>query len=136
MTDDRAEDRPGLDARMRTTLRTVALVGIALTLGALVTFGPGTALSVAVGAAIAAFNLWALARVVAGLLPATPEGARRNGAGWALVALLKMLGLVAIVWLLMRHGVVSPLPMLAGFGALPIGIAIGSAVSDRGPGTG
>jgi hypothetical protein len=31
----------------------------------------------------------------------------------------------------MRHGVVSPLPMLVGFGSLPIGIAIGSLVSDR-----
>jgi hypothetical protein len=43
-----------------------------------------------------------------------------------------MVGLLAVTWLLMRHGVVSPLPMLVGFGALPIGIAIGSIVSDRG----
>jgi hypothetical protein len=42
-----------------------------------------------------------------------------------------MFGLVVAVWLLMRHGVVSPLPMMVGFGALPIGIAIGSLVSDR-----
>jgi hypothetical protein len=44
-----------------------------------------------------------------------------------------MLALLALAWLLMRHGIVSPLPMLIGFGALPIGIAIGSLVSDRTP---
>jgi hypothetical protein len=43
-----------------------------------------------------------------------------------------MFGLLAAAWLLMRHGVVSPVPMLVGFGSLPIGIAIGSLVSDRG----
>ncbi len=82
---------------------------------------------------IAAGNLWALARIIVALLPAEVEAARKQSrAGWALVAMLKMFGLVAAVWLLMRHGVVSPLPMLVGFGALPIGIAIGSLVSDRG----
>ncbi len=45
--------------------------------------------------------------------------------------MLKMLGLVGGVWLLMRHGVVSPIPMVVGFGSLPIGIVIGSLVSDR-----
>jgi hypothetical protein len=42
-----------------------------------------------------------------------------------------MVGLVGVVWLLMRHGVVSPVPMMVGIGALPIGIAIGGLVSDR-----
>jgi hypothetical protein len=42
-----------------------------------------------------------------------------------------MVGLIAVAWLLMRRGIASPLPMLIGFGALPIGIAIGSLVSDR-----
>ena len=100
------------------------------------------------GLAIATANLWALARVVAALLPTDAptdapaadgtEGPRtgrgpgpRGFAAWSLLAALKMVGLVALVWLLMRRGVVSPLPMLVGFGALPIGIAIGSLVSDR-----
>ena len=48
-----------------------------------------------------------------------------------MLAVVKMLGLVAVVWLLMRHGVASPIPMVVGLGALPIGIAIGSLVSDR-----
>jgi hypothetical protein len=125
--------RTETDPRLRTAIATVAVAGGALSAAALVFFGPAPALSVAVGAGIAAGNLWALARIVVALLPAEVRAAQKQSrAGWALVAMLKMLGLVAAVWLLMRHGVVSPLPMLVGFGALPIGIAIGSLVSDRG----
>jgi hypothetical protein len=117
---------------MRRSIVAVALAGGALSLAALLFFGIATAFSVAVGAVIAAANLWALARIIGALLPADAPGAREQSkAGWGLVAMLKMLGLVAGVWLLMRHGVVSPLPMLVGFGSLPIGIAIGSLVSDR-----
>jgi ATP synthase I chain len=121
-----------LDPRLRTAIATVAIVGAALSAAALAFFGPAAALSVTMGGGIAAANLWALARIVAALLPAEPEAAQaQSRGGWALLAALKMFGLVAAVWLLMRHGVVSALPMLVGFGALPIGIAIGSLVSDR-----
>jgi len=125
-----------LDARLRTSLAAVAFFGVLLTLGTLATLGPRVAPSVAVGAAIAVANLWALARIVAALLPDGTKhdrgDMRPSGAGaWALLALLKMFALFGIVWLLMRHAMVSPLPLLVGFGALPIGIAIGSIVSDR-----
>ena len=121
-----------LDGRMRTSIAAVAVTGVGLALVALVVFGMSAAFSVAVGAAIAAGNLWALARIIAALLPDDAQSARsQNKAAWALLAVLKMFGLVVGVWLLMRHGVVSPLPMIVGFGSLPIGIAIGSLVSDR-----
>ena len=120
------------DARLRTSLRAVVVAGAALAVVALAFAGVTAGLSVLVGAALAAGNLWLLARIVAELLPNDREGAEaQSRAGWALVAVLKMFGLVAIAWLLMRHGIVSPMPMLVGFGALPIGIAIGSLVSDR-----
>jgi hypothetical protein len=130
-----ARSRP-LDARLRTSLAAVAFFGALLTLGTLATLGPKAAASVGVGAAIAVANLWALARIVAALLPdgtdRDRDDARASGAGaWALVALLKMFALFGVVWLLMRNAIVSPLPMLVGFGALPVGIAIGSIVSDR-----
>jgi hypothetical protein len=125
----------------------VALCGATLALGARVVLGPRAALSTAVGAGIAAGNLWALARIVTALLPvasresgrtnarpdarAQRESGRTNASLWALLALLKMFGLFSVVWLLMRYRLVSPLSMLVGFGALPMGIAIGSLVSDR-----
>jgi hypothetical protein len=121
-----------LDARMRRCLAGVAIAGAVLAVCALAVADPWSALSVAVGAAIATGNLWILARIVHALLPQTAAGARaQSRAGWALVAALKMVGLVGVVWLLMRHGLVAPVPLMIGFGALPIGIAIGSLVSDR-----
>jgi hypothetical protein len=120
------------DARMRMSIRAVVIAGAALAVVALAFAGVGAALSVAVGAGLAASNLWLLARIVTELLPSEAAGAEaQSRAGWALVAVLKMFGLLGLAWLLMRHGIVSPLPMLIGFGALPIGIAIGSLVSDR-----
>jgi hypothetical protein len=116
------------------SIRAVATAGVVLVLFALAFAGAGPALSVAGGAGLATGNLWLLARIVSGLLPDDRPGAEaQSRGGWALVAVLKMLGLLALAWLLMRHGIVSPLPMLVGFGALPIGIAIGSLVSDRRP---
>ena len=131
----RAEAPPArFDARLRMSLRAVVIAGGALTLLALAFAGAAAALSVAAGAGLAAGNLWLLARIVTALLPDDRPGAEaQSRAGWALVAVLKMFGLLALAWLLMRHGIVSPLPMLVGFGALPIGIAIGSLVSDRSP---
>ncbi len=122
------------DARMRMSIRAVAMTGGVLTLCALAFAGVGAGASVAVGATLAAGNLWLLARIVTSLLPDDRPGAEEQSrAGWALLAVLKMFGLLGAAWLLMRHGIVSPLPMLVGFGALPIGIAIGSLVSDRRP---
>ncbi|HEY8091049.1 MAG TPA: ATP synthase subunit I [Polyangiaceae bacterium] len=121
-----------MDARMRRTLVAVACTGGAFTLGAAAVAGLGPAFSVAVGALIAVGNLWALARIVGALLPGSAEGARQQSrAGWSLLAILKLIGLVGVVWLLLRHQLVSPIAMLIGFGSLPIGIALGSLVSDR-----
>ena len=129
----RTEAAPArFDARLRTSLRAVIVAGAALGLLALAFASIATGLSVLVGAALAAGNLWLLARIVSELLPSDRAGAEaQSRGGWALVAALKMFGLVAVAWLLMRHGIVSPMPMLIGFAALPIGIAIGSLVSDR-----
>jgi hypothetical protein len=121
-----------LDARMRGCLWGVAITGAVLSVGGFAVFGLWSGFSVAVGAAIATANLWVLARIVGALLPSDAAGANaQSRAEWALVAMLKMVGLIGGMWLLIRHGVVSPLGMAAGFGALPIGIAIGGLVSDR-----
>jgi hypothetical protein len=104
--------------------------------------GASAAFSVALGAALAAGNLWVLAKVVSALLPEGAEGESPDAvqdkapkpygrAAWALVAALKMVALLSVVWLLMRHGLAAPLPLLIGLLSLPFGIAIGSLVSDR-----
>ena len=95
-------------------------------------------MSVAVGALLAAGNLWVMGRIVTALLPedvpGTPTSSQAppsSRAAWSLVAMLKMLALLSVVWLLMRHALVGPLPMLIGLLSLPFGTAIGSLVSDR-----
>jgi hypothetical protein len=137
MPSDRSASPRRLDARLRASLVSVALTGATFALAALALFGLSAAASVAVGAGLATVNLWALARIVAALLPDEAGGptgttGASGAVAWALLGIVKMFALFAVVWLLMRHGVVSALPMLVGFGALPIGIAIGSLVSDRG----
>jgi hypothetical protein len=120
------------DGRLRTSLRMVLWAAGALALFAFALVDARAGISVAFGGALAAGNLWVLARIVTELLPTDRAGAdAQSRGGWALVAVLKILGLLAAAWLLMRHAIVAPLPMLVGFAALPIGIAIGSLVSDR-----
>ncbi|MGA3119631.1 MAG: hypothetical protein ABSF69_02575 [Polyangiaceae bacterium] len=117
---------------MRTSIATVASLGAGASLVTAAFAGPRSAVSVAVAAALAAGNLWALARIVVALLPDDHSGpnTQRRG-GWAVLAALKMGGLLAASWLLMRHGVSGPITMAIGFLSLPMGIAIGALVSDR-----
>jgi hypothetical protein len=121
------------EPRIRRFIVAVAVTGAVASVAALGLAGPAVALSVVVGGAVATANLWALARIVTALLP-TDEGTARaqSRAGWALVGVLKTLALLTLLWLLMRHGLVSALPLFVGLGALPIGIAIGSLVRDTG----
>ena len=122
----------GLDARMRTSIATVASLGAGSALVTAAFAGPKSAVSVAVAAALAAGNLWALARIVVSLLPDDGSGPNTpHRGGWAVLAALKMGGLLAASWLLMRHGLTGPVTMAIGFLSLPMGIAIGTLVSDR-----
>jgi ATP synthase I subunit len=121
-----------MDARARTSLVAVGATGAALALGAFAFFGTRAGLSAAAGAALGAGNLWAWARIVSALLPESPGGARaQSRAAWVLVASFKVLAWIAVAWLLMRHGLVQVASMFVGLLSLPIGIAIGSLVSDR-----
>lgn len=114
----------GARTSLRATFVAIAACGAALALGALFLFGRKAALSAAVGVAVAEVNLWALARIVSAMLR------EERGGAWASIAFLKMLALIVVVGLLMRYAAVAPLAMLVGFGALPMGIAFGSLLSD------
>lgn len=119
------------DARLVTAMVGVALLGALMAVTAQLAWGTRMAVSVGTGAAIAASNLYVLSRIVA----ATIRGGAGAGA-WGVIALMKMLALIGGIWLLMTRGLVDPIGLVVGYGSLPIGIAIGSIVSDKAfPGT-
>jgi hypothetical protein len=115
-----------LDARMRTALAAVGCFGLVFTMAAAVVSDGRAALSVAIGAAVAAANLFVLAQIVSRVI-----GQSGSAGVWGVFAVAKMLVFFLGMWLLMTKGLVSPIPLLVGYGSLPIGIAIGSLVSDK-----
>ena len=129
---------------MLTVLRTVALFGAVATGFAALGWGQQTATSVGVGGLLATANLYGFARIVAAVLAGstgTESGAEAEAehgprpgraVGWAVPVLAKMTVLFGGVWLLMAKGWVAPLPLVIGYGTLPLGIALGSMVCDRG----
>jgi len=114
---------------MTLALRTVAVLGACEVLLALVGWGPRAAGSVAAGVVVAVGNLWALARVVGPLLVGSAGGG--SAARYGALAGLKILVLFGGLWLLMARGWVTPLPLLVGYGCLPLGIATGSLLAPR-----
>lgn len=94
---------------------TVCAAGGLLFVGAGIAYGMRTMLAVGLGAALAVSNLWVLERLVSAYLKTT-------GGRWTAIATVKAAVLLATVALLVRSGAVDVLPIVAGFGALPIGI--------------
>jgi hypothetical protein len=121
-----------LPRRVAASLVAVVASTAVLGLGALVLLGPKVALSVTVGGLVAASNLWALARIVVSLLPEEADhSTRASTLTWSLAAAAKVGALLAILFFLMSSRFIAPMALVCGFGALPIGIAIGSFVRDR-----
>lgn len=119
---------PDEESGLRAALWGIALTGAVLTLASPFVIGTHAILGVALGSALAAFNLWSLARIVRAFM---------NGAGlpWVLLAALKLVGLLAVVALLLKLGITTVVPLAVGYGALPIGIVfaqLGAARAQQG----
>jgi ATP synthase I chain len=119
-----------LDPRMRTALVAVAAFGAMFAVGAGWGWGLRGAWSVAAGVAIAVLNLYGLARILSSMV-----GARSGDGGdaglWGVLAVVKVCALFGGVWILMASHLVDALGLVVGWGALPVGIAIASFVSDK-----
>jgi ATP synthase I chain len=113
---------------LRYSVGWVAAAGGVLSLGMLFFFGLRAGFSTAVGAAVACANLLVLARVVAAML-----GRGTSVRAWRAVGVIKMVALIVAVWALLTTGLVDPIPLVVGLGALPLGLATGSMLgSGRG----
>lgn len=102
----------------------VSGAGVVLSVGVGVTWGPAWAVGALVGALIATANLYVLARSVSGLL----AGQSRP---WGIVVALKFVVLLALTFVLLGSGWVSPLALALGFAALPLGIVIATLLPPR-----
>jgi hypothetical protein len=71
-----------------------------------------------------------------------PDHARegkRGGAAWGAFAVVKIIVLFGGIWILLTKGMVDPMPLVVGYGVLPLGIAASSLYTSllprsRGPG--
>jgi hypothetical protein len=125
MTATRTGDTEGA---VRTGVWSILAIGAALGLGALVLSGWRAALSLAAGAGLGAGNLWALGRIVCGLL----EPNRAKGP-WIVVGVTKWVGVLGILYMLIRTGFADLLPLALGLATLPLGIVLAQLVSPRRP---
>lgn len=114
-------DEPSLTTAeaLRRTLGSVAGCGAALATIALLWLGWRPALYVVLGAAVAVANLYVLGRVAVALLAG---GAPK--ATWGVVGLLKLAVLFGGIKALFEGNHAVALPVLMGYGALPIGITV------------
>jgi len=121
-----ASSPPGLDPTLVTTVKAVAICGVVMCLGALVGFDARTALGVGLGGVLATLNLTAFILIGRAFL-----SQRGRSGPWAAVGGIKLLVLVAGAWLIIRSGYISGFALAAGYGALPIGITMGSLFAKK-----
>jgi len=109
------------------TLASVGICGLLLGLGALIGWSWQIALGVVFGSSVAAFNLWALHKIGAGFL----QGQGRTRALWALAGGAKFLLLALLFAVVIKYRLVSALAFVIGYGALPVGITLGTLLAPR-----
>jgi hypothetical protein len=120
--------RSRLDAPMRAALLGVIGSAVVLVGGAYAAMGQRAAVGVAIGGGLAAINLWVFA-----IIGEAVVARRGRTSPWAAIGMLKLVALLGAVWLILRSGVASGLALAVGYGALPMGITLGSLFGPKPP---
>lgn len=139
-----------------------AAIGALMSLAALGIYGGRTAMSVGVGALIAVANLVMLSAIIRAIIrppeeqggadadptdPAAAESAtddttpprdhkaegKRGGTAWGVFGLFKILLLFGGIWILLTRGLVDPIPLVVGYGVLPLGIVASGLLANLRP---
>jgi hypothetical protein len=108
------------DSGLAVIVRTVAVLGLFTAVAVGYFAGRGAGASAAYGATLGVMNLLILGRMVRSFL-----GSNGTSKTWVVAALTKLAVLVLAMYLPVRAGLVQVLPFVIGFGALPLGIALG-----------
>jgi len=109
-------------------VRYVAGSAVVLTIVAALTAGPEQAIGAGLGGMLATANLLLFVRLGKAFLA---QGGR--GSPWVALAIIKLVGLFAAMFILLRHTDLSALSLLVGYGALPIGIVLAGVLGPRPP---
>lgn len=152
-------DAPDTDAAKVAAIG-AAILGAGLAIAALALFGTRTGMSVAFGAAIAVANLVMMRALVRAMLRPAEEEAfaqaqanadakaeasededpvdhaaegKRGAAAWGLFGVLKLVVLFGGIYVLLTKGLVDPMPLVVGYGVLPLGIAASSLFAGLAP---
>jgi len=112
------------DGSIGPALLSVAVAGVLVSVASVPVFGVAKLGSVVFGAVLALANLWALGRLVRGLL-----GGQRSRASWGPLGLLKLAAVFVVLGVAVRRGWVDVMPFALGFSALPLGIVLSSSKS-------
>jgi hypothetical protein len=116
------------DAGLMSAVRYVAGSAVVLALVSGLVAGPEEAVGAALGGLLATANLLLFVRLGKAFLA---QGGR--GSPWVALAVIKLLGLFAAMFILLRHTELSALSLLVGYGALPIGIVLAGVLGPRPP---
>jgi hypothetical protein len=128
--DPRLAAEAAADARrtMRSVLVAVAASGVVISAGTAIGFDVSTAVAALVGTALAVLNLVLFSRLVGAFV-----SQKGQTAPWALLGMMKLVGLFACVYVLVTRGGVSAYGIALGFAALPIGITLGTLLKTKPP---
>ena len=122
--------KPSQDRRLQIAMGTVAGIGLALAIGCFLFFGTKFALSVTLMTTLSVTNLWVLTKIVSVLVPIEGQLGSRSGLAWGLLGIVKLFVYLAVIYALLARGLVEGLGLVIGLVSLPVGLAIGSLVSD------
>ena len=113
---------------MRAAILSVGVCAFGLAAAGFAFFGAYAAgFGVAVGGAIATANLWLFARIGQAFLSEKGRGP------WMAIAVVKLVFLFGGVFLLIKHDIVSGISLAVGYGAMPLGITLGSLFGPKPP---
>lgn len=126
MSDDGSRSPGKKDPALKAAVKMVAITALVLTLGTAVLADFRAAVGVFLGGALATANLVLFIRLGEAFLEQN-----QGKTPWALLGFLKLLGLFAVVYLILKRGDVSAMALVVGYGALPVGITISGLFSPK-----
>lgn len=117
-----------MDPALRSAVLVTAVTALIFSVIGAILVAPFWGVGVLVGGMLATANLVLFIRL--GRMYLEMQG---QSTPWALMAVLKLIGLFACVGIILWRGAVPPLAFVIGYGALPIGISIGTLIKPAQP---